>query len=121
MEQAIKTRIQTLLSQIKHISENILKNLFTLGNDVNTKSIISYTYSPHTDIVYIYCNDSYSANLLKRELKHFFNQNNITPKSVEIDEVNKMYIIEVEFGNKEIIELNIEVGAKMNSIDNRYL
>ena len=40
---------------------------------------------------------------LKNETS-FFNQNNITPKSVEIDQVNKMYIIEVEFGNKEIIE-----------------
>ena len=44
MNKEIKERIQTLLSQIKLLSENILKNLFTLGSkDVNTRTIVSYT------------------------------------------------------------------------------
>ena len=57
-----KKRIQSLLVQVKGVCENLLLNIFTIGNDVNTKSIINYTYSPSNDLVYIYITDHFSGS-----------------------------------------------------------
>ena len=122
MNKEIKERIQTLLSQIKLLSENILKNLFSLGSkDINTRTIVSYTYSPTNDIIYIYCKDSYSGSLLQKELTEWCKLNEVPFKRIGSDQVNNMYIVELEFGNPDIIALNIEGKAKIKSIDNRYL
>lgn len=135
MKVEVKERIKSLLTQIKTLSENILKNLFTLGNEIHTTSVISYTYSPNTDIVYIYCNHDYSGQLLLKELKNFFLMNKVQVKGINSDMVNKMFIIEIEFGDKDIISANNKVQADFKSIkptelednsinhriDNRYL
>ena len=117
-----KKRIQNLLVQIKDICENSLKNIFTIGNDINTNSIINYTYSPTTDIVYIYMKDHFSGQLLLTELKNILNhKNGVDMKSIGNDIVNNMFIIELEFGNKNVIKENLQQEADMKSIDNRYL
>jgi len=122
MKDETKKRLETLLVQVKGVCESTLQNLFTLGKEVNTKSIISYTYSPQTDIVYVYCKDSISGNLLYRELQKIFSsENGIDTKSIKTDVVNNMFIIEIEFGDKNMIALNLKENAETKSIDNRYL
>lgn len=117
-----KVRIKHLLEQIKNICDNLLKNIFTIGNDVNTKSIISYTYSPNTDIIYIYIKDHYSGSLLLHELSTLLSKDNgVDMKSIDKDIVNDMFIIELEFGNKFIIADNLKQEVSIKSIDNRYL
>lgn len=117
-----KKRIQSLLVQVKSVCENLLLNIFTIGNDVNTKSIINYTYSPSNDLVYIYITDHFSGSLLLQELKNTLRKDNgVDIKSIDNDIVGNMFIIELEFGNKKIIEENLQQDVGIKSIDNRYL
>jgi hypothetical protein len=116
------TKEKHLLIEVGGLSQSILDNLFTLGSDVDKKTIVSLTYSPTTDTIYIYCKDSFSGGLLYCELKKQLTQENgVDIKTITTDIVNSMYIIELEFGNKETIIKNLEQSVTTKSIDNRYL
>ena len=120
-------RIQNFLQHIKLICDNILTNLFTLGNDLNTQTIMSVAYSPLNDIVYIYCADTDTGHILKQEIKRKFIEGEVKIHKINTDIVNNRYIIELEFRHKEVIEQNINEGKKEINllskypIDNRHL
>ena len=105
-------RIQNFLGQIKLVCDKILANLFTLGNDLNTQTIMSIAYSPLNDIVYIYCADTYTGHILKQEVKRKFKEGEVKIYKINTDIVNNRYIIELEFRHKEVIEQNINEGKK---------
>ena len=86
-------RIQNFLQHIKLICDNILTNLFTLGNDLNTQTIMSVAYSPLNDIVYIYCADTDTGHILKQEIKRKFIEGEVKIHKINTDIVNNRYII----------------------------
>lgn len=122
MQKENKDRIQRLLLNIREVSNNILTNLFTLGNDLNTKTIMSVAYSPLHDIVYVYCSDTYSGHLLLFELKRQFKEGGVEIDNITSDTINNRFVIELEFKNKKQIALNkIEDKTDVETIDERYL
>lgn len=123
MEAKQKNRIQSFLSQINEICTNLLNNLFTLGNDLNTKTIMSIAYSPIHDIVYVYCADTYTGHILKQELEKQFQSGYVRYETINSDIIGNRYVIEIEFRHKEVIEQNKSEGKEKISLltDERYL
>lgn len=122
MEANKKERIQKFLTQIQDMCNNLLDNLYTLGNDVDKKCVKGLTYSPLKDIVYVYCSDEYSGSVLLFELKEQFKDNQVDIKRISSDQVNGNLVIELEFESKAIIDLNKkENKTEYKSIDNRHL
>ena len=123
MNKIQKDRIQTFLGHIKLICENILTNLFTLGNDLNTQTIMSIAYSPLHDIVYIYCADTYTGDILRREVIRKFKEGEVKIHKINSDIVNNRYVLELEFRHREVIEQNINEGKNDINllVDNRHI
>ena len=111
-------RVQSLLMQIRDICNNILTNIYALGNDMDINVINSLIYSPN-DVVYIYCKYDYTAHLLFQNLiELLLNKNDIGLKSITKDIVLDIYIIELNFVNQSNIDLNKLENTKFLSIKN---
>ena len=112
-------RATSLLMQIRDICNNLLVNNYSLGNDIDQKSIVSLTYSPTTDIVYIYCKNDYTANILYKQLKKLLYTDNKMPiNQVNFDIVGNSFCIELEFACVESIKLNKKENLTIKSIKN---
>ena len=122
MQKENKDRVQRLLLDIQDVCNSILTNLFTLGTDLNTKTLMSVAYSPLTDIVYVYCRDSYSGHLLLFELTRQLKEGGVEIENISSDTICNRFVIELEFKSKDQIALNkIEDKIDVETIDERHL
>mgnify|MGYP003661594093 CR=1 FL=1 len=122
MQKENKDRVQRLLLDIQDVCNSILTNLFTLGTDLNTKTLMSVAYSPLTDIVYVYCRDSYSGHLLLFELTRQLKEGRVEIENISSDTICNRFVIELEFKSKDQIALNkIEDKIDVETIDERHL
>tara|TARA_R110000744_G_scaffold114724_2_gene214652 strand:- start:292 stop:720 length:429 start_codon:yes stop_codon:yes gene_type:complete len=120
-------KIQIYLAQVQGMILGIITHLgnketldnFVGDDDIKSNITIAHlttiTYSSESDTIYIYFNDCKTGELVKDALEILFLETNEVCKSITTDEVGATFIIELNYGEKEIIKYSMR--NKLGSIE----
>lgn len=119
-------RIQIYLAQVQGLTLGIITHLahkdITIDfsadepkSNITIAHLTTITYSSETDTIYIYFNDTNTGRLVKESLEVLFNKTNDDCKGITTDEVGATFIIELNYGEKNIIKYNMR--NKLGSIE----
>jgi len=100
-------RIQIYLAQVQGMILGIITHLARLNSHITIAHLTTLTYSSESDTIYIYFNDADTGELVKKTLEILFKETHDDCKEITTDEVGKTYIIELNYGAKEVIKYNI--------------
>ena len=102
-------RIQIYLAQVQGMILGIITHL--AHSQENPKITIAHlttlTYSSESDTIYIYFNNTITGELVKKTLEALFKERLDDCKEITTDEVGDTFIIELNYGEKEVIKYNI--------------
>ena len=120
-------KIQIYLAQVQGMILGVISFLghketsdnFVGDDDIKSNITIAHlttiTYSSESDTIYIYFNDCKTGKLVKDALEILFEETNEVCKGITTDEVGATFIIELNYGQKELIKYNMR--NKLGSIE----
>jgi len=100
-------RIQIYLAQVQGMILGIITHLAHINPKITIGHLTTLTYSSETDTIYIYFNNANTGELVKKTLEILFKETEDDCKEITTDEVDNTFIIELNYGAKEVIKYNI--------------
>tara|TARA_R110002020_G_scaffold56171_7_gene155670 strand:- start:5145 stop:5531 length:387 start_codon:yes stop_codon:yes gene_type:complete len=100
-------RIQIYLAQVQGMILGIITHLAHIDPKITIGHLTTLTYSSESDTIYIYFNNAHTGELVKKTLEALFKERLDNCKEITTDEVGSTFIIELNYGEKELIKYNI--------------